>query len=116
MSIQLANELWPTESNGLKDGDDESDIDGGGADDLEKQIAKEVASMKRPRKETRFGRSSTSMQRTSPHFHVANCLTNTPCGTPECHQYIIHSPINAGSGLHLVQATCGSGQACHDTR
>ena len=63
MSIQLANEVWPTESDGLKDGDDESDEDGGGADDLEKQIAKEVSSMKRPRRETRFG-MSPHMRRT----------------------------------------------------
>ena len=34
------------------------DDDDGGADDIEKQIAKEVASMKRPRKETRFGMST----------------------------------------------------------
>ena len=57
MSIQLANEVWPTESDGLKDGDDESDGDGGGAADLEKQIAREISSMKRPRRETRFGMS-----------------------------------------------------------
>ncbi|KAH9945335.1 uncharacterized protein BXZ73DRAFT_96321 [Epithele typhae] len=60
----LANRLWPQK--GPSDGKDpdESDEDGGGgADDLENQIAKELASMKRPRRETRF----------------ANCLTNTPC-------------------------------------
>ena len=33
--------------------DDESDGDGGS--DIEKQIAKEMSSMKRPRKEQRFG-------------------------------------------------------------
>ncbi|KAI0711968.1 hypothetical protein C8T65DRAFT_807366 [Cerioporus squamosus] len=59
----LANDLWPVEGSGPKDGDDESDEEEGGADDIEKQIAKEVSSMKRPRKETRF----------------ANCQTNTPC-------------------------------------
>ncbi|KAJ8468181.1 hypothetical protein ONZ51_g9803 [Trametes cubensis] len=59
----LANELWPTDTAEAADAQGESDEEDGGADDLEKQIAKEVASMKRPRKETRF----------------ANCLTNTPC-------------------------------------
>ncbi|TFK93951.1 hypothetical protein K466DRAFT_536924 [Polyporus arcularius HHB13444] len=59
----LANDLWPAESSGDKDGEDGSDEDDGCADDIEKQIAKEVSSMKRPRKETRF----------------ANCQTNTPC-------------------------------------
>ncbi|KAI0749461.1 hypothetical protein C8Q80DRAFT_1162162 [Daedaleopsis nitida] len=60
----LSNQLWPTESDGTKEDSDKSDDeDVGGADDLEKQIAKEVASMKRPRRETRF----------------ANCQTNTPC-------------------------------------
>ncbi|RPD61192.1 hypothetical protein L226DRAFT_560338 [Lentinus tigrinus ALCF2SS1-7] len=59
----LANDLWPAEGSGLKNDDDESDEDEAGADDLEKQIAKEVSSMKRPRRETRF----------------ANCQTNTPC-------------------------------------
>ncbi|KAI0733638.1 hypothetical protein C8Q72DRAFT_812332 [Fomitopsis betulina] len=53
----LASELWP------EAGDDSEDGDPGGADDLEKQIAKEVESMKRPRKEQRF----------------ANCQTSTPC-------------------------------------
>ena len=55
-SIQLANELWPTEGTATGNGSEESDDDGG-ADDLEKQVAKEVASMKRPRRETRFGMS-----------------------------------------------------------
>ncbi|KAI0324143.1 hypothetical protein GY45DRAFT_452332 [Cubamyces sp. BRFM 1775] len=59
----LANQLWPTDGAEDADAQGASDEEDGGADDLEKQIAKEVASMKRPRKETRF----------------ANCLTNTPC-------------------------------------
>ena len=41
-------------ADGVGSGDSDED---GGADDLEKQIAKEVASMKRPRRETRFGMS-----------------------------------------------------------
>ncbi|KAI0649360.1 hypothetical protein C8Q79DRAFT_508792 [Trametes meyenii] len=59
----LANQLWPTEASEIADTPRSSDEEDGGADDLEKQIAKEVASMKRPRKETRF----------------ANCQTSTPC-------------------------------------
>ncbi|PIL35727.1 hypothetical protein GSI_02457 [Ganoderma sinense ZZ0214-1] len=63
----LANQLWPAESVTASDepqgSDDDDDNDDEGADDIEKRIAKEVASMKRPRKETRF----------------ANCQTSTPC-------------------------------------
>ncbi|KAJ2990526.1 hypothetical protein NUW54_g8442 [Trametes sanguinea] len=59
----LANELWPQESAPSANAEEDSDEEDGGAEDLEKQIAKEVESMKRPRKETRF----------------ANCQTNTPC-------------------------------------
>ncbi|KAI0784208.1 hypothetical protein C8Q75DRAFT_724712 [Abortiporus biennis] len=67
----LANELWPKAdasseatggtqepSNESDDDDDEGDLE-----DIEKQIAKEVATMKKPRKEQRF----------------ANAQTNTPC-------------------------------------
>lgn len=53
---QLANQLWPRGEATEGRGSDESDNDGD-AEDLEKQIAKEVASMKRPRRETRFGMS-----------------------------------------------------------
>ncbi|CCM03096.1 uncharacterized protein FIBRA_05216 [Fibroporia radiculosa] len=59
---QLASEIWPDSSNetpgGNDSGSDEAD-DG----DVEKQIAREMLSMKRPRKEQRFG----------------NCQTNTQC-------------------------------------
>ena len=47
---QVASELWPEnlDSDGdIRSGDDE--------DDLEDQIAKELALMKHPRKERRFG-------------------------------------------------------------
>ena len=47
---QVASELWPEnpDSDGdIRSGDDE--------DDLEDQIAKELALMKHPRKEQRFG-------------------------------------------------------------
>lgn len=57
---QLASELWP------EAGDDSEDGDPGGADDLEKQIAKEVESMKRPRKEQRFGMSSPARAQSDP--------------------------------------------------
>ncbi|KAI0833301.1 hypothetical protein BC628DRAFT_1343060 [Trametes gibbosa] len=59
----LSTQLWPQEDTDAVGTPQDSDEEDGGADDLEKQIAKEVASMKRPRKETRF----------------ANCQTNTPC-------------------------------------
>ena len=49
----VASELWPEEAD---DDDGEDDLHDR-ADDLEKQIAREVESMKRPRKEQRFGKS-----------------------------------------------------------
>ena len=49
----LASEVWPGET---VDDDGEDNI-GDGADDLEKQVAREIESMKRPRKEQRFGMS-----------------------------------------------------------
>ncbi|KAI0078791.1 hypothetical protein K474DRAFT_1659968 [Panus rudis PR-1116 ss-1] len=62
----VANELWPetapsATSAKTENGDSDSDVDEGS--DIEKQIAKEVATIKRPRREQRF----------------ANCQTNTPC-------------------------------------
>ncbi|KAH9949989.1 hypothetical protein B0H21DRAFT_725643 [Amylocystis lapponica] len=58
----LASGLWPDGSAQQKDAGDETDEEDDNGD-LEKQIAKEVASMKRPRKEQRF----------------ASFQTNTPC-------------------------------------
>ncbi|KAI0272169.1 hypothetical protein BGY98DRAFT_1002353 [Russula aff. rugulosa BPL654] len=63
----LASELWPESTAAAVEADDDeshagSDV-GEVEEDLEKQIAKELASIKRPRKEQRF----------------ANCQTNTPC-------------------------------------
>jgi hypothetical protein len=55
---QLASELWPGSTAVEANDDDEShaDADGGEVEeDLEKQIAKELASIKRPRKERTFG-------------------------------------------------------------
>ncbi|KAI0346523.1 hypothetical protein BDW22DRAFT_1352636 [Trametopsis cervina] len=60
-----ANELWPgdaSSSSGAPQGDD-SDSDVDEDEDIEKQIAKEMSTMKRPRKATRF----------------ASCQTSTPC-------------------------------------
>lgn len=65
----LASELWPGSAVVEETGDDESHANSNDSDDheveedLEKQIAKELASMKRPRNEKRF----------------VNCQTNTPC-------------------------------------
>ncbi|KAG2124221.1 hypothetical protein DEU56DRAFT_744708 [Suillus clintonianus] len=63
----LAADMWPTEgldssSAANNDRDNNSDADEN-EDDLETQIAKEVAALKRPKVEKRF----------------ANCLTNTQC-------------------------------------
>ncbi|KAF9243429.1 hypothetical protein BU15DRAFT_86400 [Melanogaster broomeanus] len=58
----LASELWPTEGRDQTEGHRSSeDEDLGG--DLEAQVARELAAIKRPRIEKRF----------------ANCQTNTPC-------------------------------------
>ncbi|KAI9511006.1 hypothetical protein F5148DRAFT_454674 [Russula earlei] len=57
----LASELWPETP--ATEADDDDGHDDSGVEDLEKQIAKELASIKAPRKGQRF----------------ANCQTNTPC-------------------------------------
>jgi len=63
----VASELWPvTAAAGGSDEESHGDSDDAAVDveeDLEKQIAKELATIKRPRKEQIF----------------ANCQTNTPC-------------------------------------
>lgn len=54
---QYAAEMWPGESSAAADAGDEDNSDEDDEDDdIEKQIAKEMSTMKRPRKETRFGR------------------------------------------------------------
>ncbi|KAF9223739.1 hypothetical protein BS17DRAFT_672848, partial [Gyrodon lividus] len=58
----LASELWPIEGRDLTEGhgaSEDEDLSG----DLEAQVARELAAIKRPRVEKRF----------------ANCQTNTPC-------------------------------------
>ncbi|KAF9790658.1 thump domain-containing protein [Thelephora terrestris] len=59
----IASDVWPQSA---PDGDGEKSVESDGAedgDDFEAQIAKELAAIKRPRKEQRF----------------ANCQTGTPC-------------------------------------
>lgn len=46
-------EMWPEDGDAGPEKDSDSDDDDDG--DIEKQIAKEMSSIKRPRKETRFG-------------------------------------------------------------
>ena len=54
--LQLASELWPEGSAAVDDAESHDDSDDGEVDeDLEKQIAKELAVIKRPRREQRFG-------------------------------------------------------------
>ncbi|KIP11220.1 hypothetical protein PHLGIDRAFT_18101 [Phlebiopsis gigantea 11061_1 CR5-6] len=60
---QLANDFWPSEATEDRSAALESDEDEEEDDDIEKQIAKEMSGMKRPRKETRF----------------TSCQTNTSC-------------------------------------
>jgi len=63
--LQLASELWPG-STAVEANDEDEERSHTGSEveeDLEKQISRELASMKRPRREQRF----------------VNCQTNTPC-------------------------------------
>ena len=73
--FQLADELWP----------EESPVPGMASDlSLEAQIADEMSSLKKPRKEKRFGSDILhhffllNVRLTS--SHIASCQTNTPCG------------------------------------
>ncbi|KAG2028291.1 hypothetical protein BDR03DRAFT_1029747, partial [Suillus americanus] len=60
----LATDMWPIEGHDSSANDRDNGSDAGeNEDDLETQIAKEVAALKRPKVEKRF----------------ANCLTNTQC-------------------------------------
>lgn len=65
---QYAVQMWPNESSTPSNVEDEAesgtDGDGEGEEDIEKQIAKEMSSMKRPRTVARFGRFSV-------HSHVS---------------------------------------------
>ncbi|KAG1744043.1 uncharacterized protein EDB91DRAFT_1236597 [Suillus paluster] len=61
----LAADMWPVEGHDSAVDDRNNDSDGEDEDDLETQIAKEVAALKRPKVEKRF--------------RSANCLTNTQC-------------------------------------
>ena len=58
VTAQVASDIWPevaTDDDQERDRANESDEADGG-DDFEAQVAKELASIKRPRKEQRFGR------------------------------------------------------------
>ena len=59
--LQLASELWPELASAEADdeGSHNDPDDGEVEEDLEKQIAKELAVIKRPRREQRFGTSHT---------------------------------------------------------
>ena len=57
VTAQIASDIWPEtapDGNRECDGADESD-DAEGGEDFEAQVARELASIKRPRKEQRFG-------------------------------------------------------------
>ncbi|EKM58253.1 uncharacterized protein PHACADRAFT_26773 [Phanerochaete carnosa HHB-10118-sp] len=60
---QLASETWPSEGEAQAQDASDEDKDDDDDDDIERQIAKEMSGMKRPKKETRF----------------ASCQTSTPC-------------------------------------
>ena len=87
MASQYAAEMWPSDSSTsleatelAEDSDnDEADDD----EDIEKQIAKEMSTMKRPRKETRFGRSASLRAGWVADWlaRIASCQTNTSCCT-----------------------------------
>jgi len=64
--LEIASELWPvTAAAEAIDEESHGDSDDAAIDveeDLEKQIAKELATIKRPRKEQRFGMSLTHLR------------------------------------------------------
>lgn len=81
VTTQIASDIWPeaaTDGGQEYDKVNESDEDG---EDFEAQVAKELASIKRPRKEQRFG-GFLSLECSIPGLKLleANCQTNTPCG------------------------------------
>jgi tRNA acetyltransferase TAN1 len=96
--FQIASELWPvTAAAEASDEESHGDPDGAAVDveeDLEKQIAKELAMIKRPRKEQQFGMFLYSCSgrdiRVDPSDYLANCQTNTPCGAREMISSLLH--------------------------
>lgn len=85
VTAQIASDIWPeATADGDKERDGASDSDEAeDGDDLEAQVAKELASIKRPRREQRFGEwtSITVVLYTLELKPLkANCQTNTPCG------------------------------------
>ena len=96
--IQLAEEIWPNESDDSvkdKDGISQAAQEGEAVRtelDLEAQVAREIAGMKRPRKEGRLGERDgriPSLRSAILHHPFllssvpANCRTDTPCGTSQ---------------------------------
>ena len=66
---QLAEELWPTEPSAGEPGKDSDEEEASDVEvDIEKQLAKEMSSMKRPRRERRFGMSLSPWV-----YSVLNC-------------------------------------------
>ena len=80
--FQVASELWPdTAVAEASDEEGHDDSDGGAIGDevevdFEKQVAKELATIKRPRKEQRFGMSRFTLSvRTGPDIRVDRLIT-----------------------------------------
>jgi len=78
----VASELWPDTAVAEasdEEGHDDSDDGAVGDDveeDFEKQVAKELATIKRPRKEQRFGMSRFTLSvRTGPDIRVDRLIT-----------------------------------------
>jgi len=85
VTAQIASDIWPeatVDGDEERDGASESDEAEDG-DDLEAQVAKELASIKRPRREQRFGEwifITVALYTLELKSLKANCQTNTPCG------------------------------------
>ncbi len=80
--FQVASELWPDTAVAEasdEEGHDDSDDGAVGdevAEDFEKQVAKELATIMRPRKEQRFGMSPFTLSvRTGPDIRVDRLIT-----------------------------------------
>ena len=107
--FQLSNELWPpTQPADVSNtGDNDSDAGAEDDDNIEAQIAKEVASMNKPRRERRFGTSrSVYLNLHKFTLTVANCDTGTPCGWCDpafCTQHHKLNHRDNGSGIYILQ-------------
>ena len=84
VTAQIASDIWPEVATDDGQESGQANESGGTEDDedFEAQIAKELASIKRPRKEQRFGGflvTGAFLHSGLKHLE-ANCQTNTPCG------------------------------------